>query len=171
MIVTLDVSDNLFDLIGTSEALLFFNPIEKLPQTVSFQAWGVDLIYSFGKDKLMELPDRLNNEEDLHVVGLATFTISQVLGGDLEVALLDKASKKLLLSNDREIINLTHSWLVELPDESAKKYSFGGVNNNPFGSCELNIIAKGKVILEFDLSDCIPVTEYRINPSKYGFKE
>lgn len=167
MIIELDVSKGNFEQVDTSEAYTIFDATEEISENLSIKVWGLNLIYTFGKERLDVIPKYEDLKNNIYIAGFATFTFTNISNVILEVALFREQSKEFLLDVHKKLIYLKRIW--KMKDETeGYSYEIGGCLHWPKGSCELEILCLGSVKLQFDTEDCITAKEYIENPGKYS---
>lgn len=97
--------------------------------------------------------------EDLIIIGDATLLFEEVLSGRLTVALYEATGNDFIYDQNGEITKLIKEWNWTKGVEGYR-YQFGGVLEWPRGSCSIELVTKGKVTIQFNPNDCIPVREY-----------
>lgn len=165
------ISSEKFDQVDFTESYLIFNCLPKLPDTFSFQAWGVVSDIDFLKNLRDPTENTFSAEHDVYIAGISTITITGVLGGKLSVELFDPVpSRGRYLEKDGRQILLERNWDYQRSKDQYD-YEWHSFLDWPPGRVYLTLSATGEVTLEFDDEDIIPLKDFIINTNKYQFNK
>lgn len=159
---------------------IFFDATTFLPKTVSFEVWGADIMPGFDWESHLDLATMYKLQailakhpsQAVTVQGFGTLTFTEVVAGRLAVSLYD--GKNILVDSSDRQVELIREWTLDAVDSSCHEYVIDGARLYfPNGGCELQLFAKGPVIFEFDIEDCVSSIDYITNPNRresfYGF--
>lgn len=168
-----DMTGELFEnLVGTSETWSDFHATSCLSSTVDFNIWGLvitpSLLNKFSDSKSQIIIDSRWPKEDFYIAGMTKVRIEGVIGGDIDVGLYAKNDSRFLYNSKGETISIKRQWSAN-PKTASSCYYFAGELDWPNGWYELQLYATGKVIINFDIEDCISLNEYTQSPQKYSY--
>jgi hypothetical protein len=169
MKVELDVTGDLFRKVGFSESWIFLDVPSHLESTLSLEAWGINLSSSIFKKRCSFADIDDDPCDDIYIAGMATVSITGVLGGQVTVALYEQDGKNLILLPNGDHLRLKRVWNYNVTDIYST-YNMGGILDWPNGDCNLQIAAKGEITIQFNKADCISINDYSLNPEKYCYK-
>lgn len=169
-----DITGELFEnLVGTSETWSDFHATSYLSDVVNFNIWGLvitpSLFNKFSDSKSQIIIDPRWSTEDFYIAGMTKVRIEGVIGGEIDVGLYAKNDSRFLYDPQGKTISLQRKWAA-IPAISSHCYYFGGELDWPNGWYELQLYATGKVIMNFDIEDCISLNDYTKSPQKYSYK-
>ncbi|MGG4454008.1 hypothetical protein [Brevibacillus porteri] len=149
--------------IDFTESRAFFSaPFEKL---AGFQIWGMTVLSQ--STLHTEIRKYLSIEGDIYVSGMVSIVFPYVLGGSIKVALYNSEGVEFLEGPDG-IVGISRSWGETPRDE--KEYCTDFICDWPHGWGSLRIYSGPEIILSIDISDCIPIRRYVLEPEKYGYR-
>ncbi|WP_298421326.1 hypothetical protein [uncultured Kordia sp.] len=141
---------------------IFFEPTNKLPETVSFKIWGADIDKEFHWNQYVNLDDFPNikrildiKPERFTIKGFSTITFENVVAGKIEICPYEKASFVKLKNGENQTFK--REWNISQIDTSIYF---------PYGACDLKLYTKGKVWFEFNPSDCVNYIDYIIDKKR-----
>lgn len=162
------MSQEIFDLTGPlfanadfSEAMLFFDPVRKLPSDLEFSVWGVTL---FADEKLQRRCGLISSE--VFVAGLSKLCFRGLIGGKVSISLYAEGDPMHFFeTSSGKKVRIGRSWPYE--DASATPYEFMSTIFWPKGFCSLVLAAMGSVSLEFDTRTCVDLKEFIRRPESF----
>jgi hypothetical protein len=170
MTYQLNITANQFDSIDFSECSVFLKVLPELGPQVELYGWGITLLTSQRWGEPLALPGiRIDSSDDTYIAGPSKVTFSNVVGGELKIALYDPDHPdSFLVKSDNTPVTLQRRWEFDPNTESVFVYELDCSSEWPPGACYLAIAATGPALLTFEESDCIPARQFVLNPQKYS---
>jgi hypothetical protein len=171
MIYQLNITAYKFDFIDFSESSAFFNLMPQLGSQVELQTWGITLLTSEYRRNPLKLQGikTADPSSNIYIAGPAKVTFSNVVGGELKIALYDPDHPdSFLVKSDNTPVTLQRRWEFDPNAESVFVYELDCSSDWPPGACYLAIATTGPALLTFEESDCIPARQFVLNPQKYS---
>ena len=176
MKITVDLTKEKYDDSNTvhfyDSKTIFFDATTLLPSTVSFKVWGAGLMPRFDWSKYIDLDKEVNIKiirqqtpnNETTIKGFGTLTFYDVVAGKISISPYD--DKQFLKTNSGKQVEYKREWTLENIDNDCYEYWLDTGIYFPYGSCDLRIYAKGKVVFEFDTDDCVNYIDYITNPNR-----
>lgn len=157
---------------------IFFEPTNRLPETVSFKIWGADIDRNFhwhqhlNIDEFPNLKKVLKAKEGRFTIkGFSTITFEYVVAGQIEILPYDKGDLVKLKNGRTQTFR--RDWNLDKIDDDCFKYWMDTKIYFPYGACDLKLYTKGKVWFEFNPADCVNyldyITDKKRNETFWGF--
>lgn len=163
MIINVTINED--DLIGFSEATIFFTPPYKDAGTISFDVWGVDL------DK--EWASALTGTkftEDVYVAGMSKLYFEGVKGGKIKVCLYDPQSPNNFFKDSQgRHVEIVRKWGIEFEEKESFRLLDGCVIDWPHGYASTYIVAD-VVRIELNTDHFVTVRDHIFNLDKYCYR-
>ncbi|MBT1688859.1 hypothetical protein [Dawidia soli] len=143
---------------------IFFEPTNKLPETVTFKIWGADIERTAVQDEFIEVLDYPNISEALKkngrltVKGFSTLTFEEVVAGEIKISPYDKGEFVKLKNGTTQTFK--REWNLDQIDRQCFCYHLNASIYFPYGACDLKLYTKGRVSFEFDPKNCINYLDY-----------
>lgn len=148
--------DRILDADFTEAVFALPMPLE-LGATLSLQVWGVAV-----PANLVES----SRAGDLYVADFSTLTFDRVIGVDLTVYPYDPTMPtKFCTDQMGGRLTFHRRW----GQQDGYIYPFEGRLAWPYGGCVMQVAAKGRAELQVRRASAILVTEYALNPNRYGW--
>lgn len=150
---------------------IFFEPTNRLPETVEFKIWGADIDGNFKWDEYVDLDENPKLKKELEkpqgaltVKGFSTLRFENVVAGSIEITPYDKGD--FVKRKSGEYLTYKREWSLDSITTDSFQYWLDTSIYFPYGACDLKIYAKGKVTFEFDTDDCIHYLDYITHDDK-----
>jgi hypothetical protein len=166
VLVELNVSNEQFLRIDSSEAMIHFPKPHIFVGKVHFESWGLEVNYSLTNSRVKRNPE-LPFEDDFVITGKSIVTLSDVYGGCFSVALYSNDGLSFVKDYKGNLIYLKEVWGREAIEDE-QTYHFNGILVEPKGSLDLQLYSSGKVTIQFDTKDCVLLKEYVVNKEFYN---
>jgi hypothetical protein len=144
---------------------IFFEPTNKLPETVNFKIWGADIDVNFDWSNYVDIEEYPNLKKAffkekgaITVKGFSELTFKNVVAGKIKITPYDKGT--FVKQSNGEQLTYKREWSLDKIDADVTEYWLDTSIYFPYGACDLKLYAKGKVTFEFDPGDCIHYLDY-----------
>jgi hypothetical protein len=157
--------DNYLDF---SEATIFIpSSFDKMS---GFDTWGLTIHKNADIYNSIRKYSNLNTDEDLYISGYTEVIFERITSGHISIWLYNEEGTGFIKGQNNNKIKIGREWDSTGSDELPDKYYISCVTDWPYGFCEMELMAIGKLQLLIKTNNIVPISRYIQDTVKYDYK-